>query len=123
MVKSKRYEERKSPLAFKFFNDGPDGVTVRPIVVVPVPVARIEVQVSTVSRTVGRCGPIVTVRPNVGCSTRAVVTTTGGRKTCGLLIEWVAGRHIYQTANRHDNEVVLMIYPFLGTPDWLTITQ
>ena len=62
----------------KCFGDRPDGVAVCPIVVVPVPVARIEVEIVTVVAIVGRGGPIVTVAPYVVERTTAVVTITGG---------------------------------------------
>ncbi len=70
-------KERKSPSACKCFSDGPHGEAVSPIVVVPVPVARIEVQIVTVVGAVGRRGPIVAVAANIVERTTAVVAITG----------------------------------------------
>ena len=65
--------------------DGTHGEAVSPIVVVPVPIAGIEVQVTTVGSAVGRGRPIVAVRSNVAQGTRTVVTITGSRKWSGFL--------------------------------------
>ena len=69
-------KERKSPSACKCFSDGPHGEAVSPIVVVPVPVARIEVQIVTVVGA-GRRGPIVALAANIVERTTAVVAITG----------------------------------------------
>lgn len=68
--------ERKSPSACKCFGDRPDGEPVRPIVVVPVPVARIEVEITSVVgvAAVGRRRPVVTVAANIAQTAIAVVT-------------------------------------------------
>ena len=75
-------------MACKCFGDRPDGETVRTIVVVPVPIARIEVEVTSVVgiATVARSGPIVTVATNIAEGTTAVVTLArGGEKVAFCL--------------------------------------
>ena len=49
--------------------DGTHGEAVSPIVVVPVPIAGIEVQVTTVVGAVGRGRPIVAVRTHIAQGT------------------------------------------------------
>jgi len=90
--------ERKSPSVCKCFSDRPNGEAVRPIVVVPVPVARIEVEIVTVVAAVGRCRPVETVAPNVVERTTAVVTIAGGGENVAF---WLNGSRdgLYQTAN------------------------
>jgi len=74
-----RNKERKSPSVCKCFSDGPHGEAVGAIVVVPVPVARIEVQIATVVAAVGRGRPTVTVGTNiVECATAVVTIARGG---------------------------------------------
>ena len=96
--------ERKSPSVCKCFGDGTDGEAVSPIVVVPVPVARIEVEIVTVVAAVGRRGPIVAVAANIVETATAVVAITGGGETVAFLLNgsWDG---LYQTTNHRSTGV------------------
>ena len=103
--------ERKGPSACKCFGDRPDGEAVGAIVVVPVPVARIQVEIVTVVAAVGRCRPIVAVGTNIVESTTAVVTQAGGGENVAFWLNGSRGA----TEGRPQTAVVrgtMMIYPF-----------
>ena len=101
--------ERKSPSVCKCFSDRPDGEAVGAIVVVPVPVARIEVEIVTVVAAVGRSGPIVTVGTNIVERTTAVVAIARGGENVAFCLNG-SRDGLTETAN-HRGTNTMMIYP------------